>query len=92
MSRRSGDEIEVTTAKYVEARAVDGAVLRGRSTGSKCDATNSHWGSRDMWFVHDKTNPCNLAVIWAEYETKYPCPPNERKRWPMASPTCDRRP
>ena len=88
---RIGEEIEVTPAK-VEAWAIEGAMLRGRSTGSKCDATNSHWGSRDMWFVIDKTNPCNLAVIWAWYEIKYPCQPGERKTWPMASPTCDHRP
>ena len=25
---------------------------------------------------------------WAEYELKYPCPPSERAKWPMASPTC----
>eukprot|EP00966_Prymnesium_polylepis_P008137 187548-Prymnesium_polylepis.1 len=61
-------------------------MLRGRSTGSKCDATNSHWGARDMWFVYDDTNPCSLPVIWAEYEIKYPCPPEERNVWTMASP------
>eukprot|EP00966_Prymnesium_polylepis_P117318 2711061-Prymnesium_polylepis.1 len=48
-----------------------------------------------MWFVLDKTNQCNLAVIWAWYEIKYPCQLGERKTWPMAShnsSTCDHRP
>eukprot|EP00966_Prymnesium_polylepis_P261406 6037982-Prymnesium_polylepis.1 len=65
-------------------------MLRGRSTGSKCDTTISHWGARDMWFVYDDTNPCSLPVIWAQYEIKYPCPPEERKVWAMASPSSDR--
>eukprot|EP00966_Prymnesium_polylepis_P264283 6105154-Prymnesium_polylepis.1 len=67
-------------------------MLRGRSTGSKCDTTNSHWGARDMWFVYDDTNPCSLPAIWAQYEIKYPCPPEERKVWAMASPSGDRTP
>ena len=63
-----------------------------RSTGSKCDADNSHWGSRDMWARYDSDNEFNLPVVWAKYELKYPCPLSQRRAWPMASPTGDGKP
>ena len=82
-----GAELEVTPDN-IRAWRRNGAMLRGRSSKSKCDQDNSHWGSRDIWLLYDDTNPLSLPVIWAEYELKYPCPPAERAKWPMASPRC----
>lgn len=61
-------------------------MLKVKSVASKCDADNSHWGSRDMWFVYDDTNELSLPVAWAQYELKYPCAPSQRTAWPAVSP------
>jgi hypothetical protein len=80
------------TPETVKKWAHNGAMLRGRSVGSKCDPTNSHWGSRDMWFVYDDTNVLSLAVAWARHEIRYPCPPENRQVWPAASQSCNDKP
>ena len=78
--------------KFVEQMEViasrkNGCLLRSRSAPSKCDRLNVEWGSRDMWFRYDDTNPLNLAWRWQQWELKYPCPESERDRWPAFSPT-----
>jgi hypothetical protein len=64
----------------------NGHLLRGRAAASKCDRLNIEWGSRDMWFRYDDTNPVNFAWRWQQWEIAYPCPPQERQRWPAFSP------
>ena len=87
----AGREIAVS-APALKQWAVNGAMLRVRSVASKCDADNSHWGSRDMWFRYDDSNGLNLPATWAWYETKYPCPPDQRAAWPAVSPQGNQQP
>lgn len=79
-----GEEVQ-PTARALQ-RMVNGCYVRVRSVRSKCDPCNYHWGSRDMWFKYDDTNPLNLAWRWTEWELKYPCPLEARHTWAAFSP------
>ena len=86
-----GNELSVTHHSVANWRK-KGAMLKGRTVGSKCDFDNSHWGGRDMYFVYDDTNEFNLPMAWADYELRYPCPPDQRHGWPAISPNGDAMP
>ena len=98
LSRRSSftwvdadyNELPMTPAVIASRR--NGCLLRGRSAPSKCDRLNIEWGSRDMWFRYDDTNPLNFAWRWQQWEISHPCPIAERDKWPAFSPTGDATP
>ena len=75
---RASNPLPDTPATRASRR--NGDLLRGRSAPSKCDRLNIEWGSRDMWFRYDDTNPANFAWRWRQWEDAYPCPPDERQR------------
>ena len=74
-----------STPEVIRTRC-NGHLLRGRSSASKCDRLNIEWGSRDMWFRYDDTNPVNFAWRWQQWELAHPCPIGERQAWPAFSP------
>tara|TARA_B110000503_G_scaffold47688_1_gene77649 strand:- start:114 stop:5735 length:5622 start_codon:yes stop_codon:yes gene_type:complete len=82
-----GIELEPTPQNW--ARMRNGDHIRGKSAPSKCDRTNAHWGSKDMWFVLDDTNPQNFAAAWIQWEINHPCQVSQRKAWPAFSPKGD---
>ena len=67
----------------------NGDYLKGRSTASKCDPNNTHWGARDQWYIYDDTSPLNFAYRWQQWEHAYPCDTQQRADWPAFSPTGD---
>jgi hypothetical protein len=80
-----------STPEVVQSRK-NGDMLRGRSAPSKCDRLNTDWGSRDMWFRYDDTNPLNFAWRWQQWELRHPCPEDQRHQWPAFSPSGDDEP
>jgi hypothetical protein len=83
----NGIFVEPTTANW--ERLSDGDFVRGKSAPSKCDRTNAHWGSKDMWFRVDSSNPRNFAHAWKMWELRHPCEVGRRGSWPAFSPTAD---
>ena len=92
VEERGGEMRELPSTPDVIASRRNGHLLRGRSAPSKCDRLNIEWGSRDMYFRYDDTNPLNLAWRWQQWELAFPCPECERRRWPAFSPTGDATP
>ena len=81
----NGRELPPTTANW--ARLRNGDYIRGKSAPSKCDRTNAHWGSKDMWFLVDDSNPRNFATAWIQWEMTHPCTVMQRATWPAFSPS-----
>ena len=85
-----GREAPMTPANLRAAE--NGHYIRGRSAPSKCDRDNITWGAVDQWFRIDRSNPLNFAHRWVEWELAYPCPVDQRHRWPAFSPSGDATP
>ena len=86
----NGVEHAPTTGNWKRLR--NGDYIKGKSAPSKCDRTNALWGSRDMWFLVDDSNPRNFAAAWIQWETTHPCPEAQRSMWPAFSPSGDNKP
>ena len=82
--------VEPTTENW--QRLTDGDYINGKSAPSKCDRTNAHWGSKDMWFKLDSSNPRNFAHAWKLWELQHPCEVSRRGSAPAFSPSADEAP
>ena len=57
--------------------------LRIRPAASKADPFNIHWGSICMWFDLTPGEHMSVALAMQQLELEYPCPPKQRKRYPI---------
>ena len=78
---------EITPDAKGLGRLHDGDYLRAKSNPSKCDRDNVEWGSKDMWFRVDHSNPLNFAAVYLNYERTHPCEPDRRGSSAAFSPT-----
>ena len=70
----------------------NGHILQGSPGASKCDRLGITWANQKQHFRYDDSNPLSFAVAFQRWELAYPCPADERTRWPAFSPSGDQHP